>query len=272
MSESYRSRFSRLEIPDEMRQLDWSFLESSLSLPRPIPLEDQAILVWINGRALVPVDGGDAGSIHLYDLEHGLGELDPISALEAAWRTQHQTALARATKRFVDRAPTAIIQDPGSVQEALTALGNNALPDRDDLDADLALPARLGAVAPGCLFSRRIVGGGRFLRLHDKLFKLVTLREYTRIFERAIEPDMFRELIELPLRSTPANYLDAIEANRPAIHAAARSPLRNKMSTSRIVFDGITLLPIYIDQIGGIFATYLENLELDLKMSALGRV
>jgi hypothetical protein len=260
-------RFRRLEIPEE-RQRDWDFVELALGLPRPVPLEEADICVFVNGRAFVPTDSDGAGADHmlLHDVRRPLQATQPFKDLEEAWHEQHATLLKGLRKRFVDSIPLDILRDPTSADQAADLIGGHISTD-GVLDANKRLDA-LPAEAPDSVL-HRLFGHGRFLRLHDKLYDLVTLREYVAIFARAIAPETFRELERLPLTTPPEVYLEGIAGSLDQIHVKARSPLRNKMTTSRVVLGGITLLPIYIDPVAGLFEAYTGELEKQLKLASL---
>ena len=60
-----------------------------------------------------------------------------------------------------------------------------------------------------------------------------------------------------------------MEKSLEAVHAKARSPLRNKMLTCRLVLNGVTLLPIYREPSEALFAAYRKLLERRVAVSAL---
>lgn len=249
----FLDRFSRLEIPEARRNLDWRFLDTPLRLPRPVPLEAHPVVAVLDGRALVPTEGppGDGEpSLILYDLVRGLQPLDAPDTLEESWLDEHRSTLEDRARRWRNTVPTDILREPVLRDEARTALERT-------LD---------GATSP---LLGHLLGEGRLLRLQDALYDLRTLHEYAAIFERAIEPRLFRTLQALPPTAPPEAWLAEIEANLDGIHGKARSPLRNKMSTSRLVVDGVTLLPIYLEGFDGLLERYVELLDARLRLDAL---
>ena len=269
---TFADRFQRLEIPED--SVDFSFVETQLSLPRPLPLESEPILVMANGRAFIPgSDTPDGHTILLYDQCRILVELGSFAQLEASWRHESLAKVQRQATRFKARIPAAVLREPSLMAEASQMLwAEGPGPDEPIPEAHKAIPAGKGgleAVVDDSVACRHLVGHSRFLRIHDKLYDLVDLREYIQIFERAIEPAMMRTLMEVPLTSPSEVYLELIEASLDQFHPRARSPLRNKISTSRVVFNGVTLLPIYSESAGGLFEGYGELLERKLKLEAL---
>jgi hypothetical protein len=271
------ARFSRLEIPAERRRADWSFLEAGLQLPSPLPLEEHPLLLLVNGRALVPAEnepGGGPGLL-LHGPWHALEETATPAKLETRYREAPTGEVERSVRRFVATVPVALLDDPARLAEAVELL-EQAGPARGGPlpDADRALPQRdVADLAPrddGSLFTRELVGHARLLRLHGKLYDLVTLHEYVRVFEKALEPELLRTLATLPATAAPAELLGLLEANLGAIHPRARSPLRNKLGTCRALVNGVTLLPLYREEAVNLFATYRQLLERDLKLAALG--
>ncbi len=272
-------RFAKLEIPEERRHLDWSFLEQRVSLSRPLPLEDHALLVLVNGRALVPANRKPAASrsIMFYGPRHALKELETPADQEAAYLSRHEKALSREQKRFYDSIPPSIISEPELVRDATDLVkAESPCPDDEEFpqqDRAIAATARghLAPVEQDALLCRYLVGHGRMLRIHHKLFELVTLREYLSIFEKAVEPDCYRRLQQVPDTASPDELLQLIEESLNDIHAKARSPMRNKLNSCRVVFNGVTLLPIYQEQAEGLFSTYAALLARQVKLDALAR-
>jgi hypothetical protein len=283
-SSSFVERFSRLEIPEERKRLDWRFLEEPLNLPLPLPLAGERLLVLVNGRALTPVaapPGGERGVV-FYRQEHALEEGESPAAAEASYREWNRQALEREQRRFLASVPTSIIREPLLVSEAIEILEHSGAADRWPEEAKALaattadhLPPLHGAApttsAEAGLLSAQLTGYARLLRLHDKLYDLLSLREYVRIFEKAIEPGCFRRLQALPESAAPQEMLDVIAASLDQIHARARSPLRNKMECARVRFNGITLLPLYREPASALFEGYGQLLQRHLKVEALRR-
>ncbi len=245
MASSFLDRFRQLEIPEEKRRVDWSFLDEPLALPVPLPLQPLALLGLVEGRIWEPVDRAPSrDSIRFYGAPAALEERGTAAELEARWLADHAAELERQGKRFLDAIPTDVLRE--RADEALDILQLNA-PTSSLLD------------------------GQRLLRIHDKLYNLMTLHEYARIFEKAIEPDFFRALQALPATCSPEEMLGHIEASLPKIHKKARSPLRNKMECTRLLLDGVTLLPVYREPAAGLFSAYHKVLERRIKVGVLQR-
>ncbi len=243
MASSFLDRFRQLEIPEEKRRVDWSFLDQSLALPEPLPLADRPLVVLMNGRLLEPADEAPAGdSIVFYRQPLALVERGTAAAVEADWLVAHKDELARQAKVFVDSIPTEVVR----------------------LRADEGLEI-LQLNSP----KTRLLDGERLLRIHGKLYNLVTLHDYARIFEKAIEPTAFRALQALPPTCTPVEMLAQIAELLPQIHKKARSPLRNKMECARLVVGGITLLPVYREPAAALFDAWRRLLERQIKVDVL---
>lgn len=275
----YLDRFANLEIPEDRRHLDWSFLEQKVSLTRPLPLEQHPILVLVNGRALVPGDRRPAASrsILFYDRRHALRELDSPGDQEAAYLEQNKKMLKREQKRFYDAVPPGILGEPQLVRETEELIRAEAafsddgdLPQRGKAVASTAR-GHLDPVVQQALLCRHLLGHARMLRIHHKLFDLLTLREYLSIFKKAVDPPCYQRLQRVPDTATPEEMLQLIEESLDAIHAKARSPMRNKLASCRVVFNGVTLLPIYQEDAEGLFASYAALLERQVKLDALAR-
>jgi hypothetical protein len=241
---SFLERFKKLEIPEEKRRIDWSFLEESLALPEPLPMGGHNLACIMYGKMLVPTDQRPTGDwILFYGEPLALTLLAQSGELEARWREQHQPELERQGKRFLDGIPTEIMRD--HLDEALEILQLNA--------------------------PRDLFGGERILRIHGKLYNLVTLQEYVRIFQKAIDPGLFSELQAMPATCTPEEMLAKIAGSLPLIHKKARSPLRNKMDTARAQIGGVTYLPIYREAAQGMIDVHRQMLERELKVAILKR-
>lgn len=270
---SFLDRFTRLEIPEERRNLDWTFLDAKLDLPRPLPLEAPELWVLINGRVLVPEDRAPAEAearVLFYAEHHALVEAAGPEAREAAYRADHEKALGREAKRFYDSAPGAIVAEPMLMLQAIDVLRASAPQAVGPLPGDgKAVSGALSPVRDASLLATRLTGHLRLMRIHAKLYDLVTLKEYARIFEKAIEPALFRRLQTMDDTVTPEAMLALIEANKDAIHAKARSPLRNKMATARVTFNGVTLLPIYREPAQALLDAHAKLLSHDLKLKSL---
>jgi hypothetical protein len=247
-SPGFADRFRRLEIPDDKRRADWSFLEAALDLPRPLPLEEEPILILASGRAFVAAEAAPSGpAIWLYDRAHALVPVDAPSKQETRWRETNAKTLEKVKKRFFGTIPPSVLTEPALVRDALSLL---------DVEKDASAFARL-------------VGESRLLRLHGKLYDLKTLQEYSSTFARAIEPDFYRKLQALPATVAPEELLALIERSLDQVHAKARSPLRNKLLSTRVVLDGITLLPIYREPAAALFEALGSRLERVLKAEVL---
>lgn len=256
-----RDRFGRIEIPAD-RQVDLTFLDAVLALPRPLPIEEHVVAAFIGGRVWVP--GAGTGRIHLYDLDEPLIEHLP-DAVESAWRDQHARALTAATRSARGQVPVAILTDPIALESARAAVRGRLpeeIPDRSRVLA--GQPAHTDGSA-----LLRVVGHARLLRLHDKLYDLATLPEYVAKFSKAIEPDALAALNALPATADPADFLAVIANHLEHIHPKARSPLRNKMDTSRVVLGGITLLPLYVGPSRALFDRYAARLCDGMRLLAL---
>ncbi|MBT3223169.1 MAG: hypothetical protein HN348_29190, partial [Proteobacteria bacterium] len=175
---TFADRFQRLEMPED--SVDFSFAEARLSLPRPLPLESQPLLVMVNGRAFIPGPeaplDGDSAKIILYDQCRSLVELGSFAQLEAAWRQDSLAKIQRQISRFSAGIPAVVLREPQLMAEAREILwaegpGRNApIPE-----AGKALASAEGgfeAVIDDSVACRQLVGHNRFLRLHDKLFDL----------------------------------------------------------------------------------------------------
>ena len=246
MPSSFLDRFQKLEIPEARRRVDWSFLDAALALPEPLPLADRPLLVLLQGRALEPVGhlpDPDGDSLIFYRDPVALVAREEAAAAEAAWEARHEGALAREARRWLDGIPTEILRE--RQDEAREILQLNAPPTS-------------------------LLAGERLLRIHGKLYNLVTLQDYTRIFEKAIDPGLFRELVAMPATCTPAEMLAKIAASLPLVHKKARSPLRNKMECARAVIGGVTLLPIYREPAAALWDAWRRLLERRVKVAALG--
>jgi hypothetical protein len=270
----FGGRFAQLEIPEEKKRLDWSFLDTGLALPSPLPLEAPSIFALVNGRMLVPAEGAPAPgrSLILYDREHALVEGGSPGKQEASWLERNAADLQRQRKRFFDAVPPAVLNDPLLLEQATDILEAStptvARPD----EAKAIASEGAGELAPlseTSLVASRLTGWSRLLRIHGKLYDLVTLKEYMAIFEKAVEPATFRSLQSVPDKASPDEVLAKIEASLEAIHAKARSPMRNKMKSSRVVFNGVTLLPMYREPAGSLLAAISKLLERTLQVEAL---
>jgi hypothetical protein len=243
MASSFLDRFRQLEIPEEKRRIDWSFLDASLPLPEPLPLGDLPLCAVIDGRLLEPVDAPPTGdSLLFYGEPVSLEARGTAETAEAQWLARHRAELERQGRAFLDAIPTAIVRE--RADEALSILQLNA-PTQGLLD------------------------GQRLLRIHDKLYNLQTLHEYARIFEKAIDAAFFRQLQALPATCTPGEMLALIGGALPKIHKKARSPLRNKMECTRLVVARQTLLPVYREPVAGLFSAYRKLLERRIKVGVL---
>jgi len=241
---SFLERFKKLEIPEEKRRIDWTFLDECLALPEPLPLGGHSIACIFQGKIMVPVDRQPSGDwILFYRDPLALESRGQLNDLEAQWKQTHQAELERQAKRFLDGIPTDIVRD--HLDEAI---GSGA--------AQLEARAR---------------DEERLLRIHGKLYNLVTLQEYAKIFEKAIDPGLFAELQAMPRTVTPQEMLAKIAANLPKIHKKARSPLRNKMDTARLQIDGVIHLPIYREAAQGMIDVHRQSLERELKVGILKR-
>lgn len=269
-------RFRKLEIPEERRSIDWSFLERPFELPMGLPLQDCPIFAVINGRVLLPSGGPPAleRSILFYGEAEGLDEGETAAALEARYRASHHEALAREQRLFRDAVPPSVLGEPALLREAVALLsGSSPGPDGGLPGREQALPAtaegHLEPRAADSVLVGRIVGFSRILRIHEKLYNLLTLHEYARIFERAIEPELFASLQRNPATISPRDMLAQIEAGLEGIHAKARSPLRNKMEGMRLVVNGVTLLPLFREEAAGLFQVYGELLAVQARIEVL---
>jgi hypothetical protein len=243
----FLDRFKQLEIPEEKRRIDWSFLDESLALPEPLPLAEFSLVCLLNGQAWEPVDQPPGAKSILF---HGdpvdLVERATATAAEEAWRASHERELARQAQLFLDGIPTGILRDTTRVEEALEILQLNAPPTA-------------------------LLDNERLLRIFGKLYNLVTLHDYARIFEKAIDPGFFRELQALPATVTPEEMAAKIAGSLTLIHKKARSPLRNKLECARVVLDGVTLLPLYREPAASLFEAWRRILERRLKVEVLKR-
>ncbi|MBI3267539.1 MAG: hypothetical protein HYZ53_00845 [Planctomycetes bacterium] len=275
---SFLDRFQRLELPEDRKGLDWAFLDAPLGLPEPLPLQEHTLLVLVNGHALLPADAPpeEVRSIRFHGEPHALTPAQPPSEAETAYRERHASQLSRGAKRFLDSIPVKILDDRTLLESAADLLRIQGSGSETSAPfADRSLAARgAGDLAPSSassVFFSRLVGLARLLRIHEKLYDLVTLQEYARVFEKAIQADFFRKLQTLPATVAPEEMLRLIEESLDAIHAKARSPLRNKLSTCRLVVNGITLLPIYREAARGLFESYARLLDRKLKLDTLER-
>jgi hypothetical protein len=242
---SFVDRFQRLEIPEAKRRIDWSFLDTTLALPEPLPMAEQPLLVVLGGRALEPTFGPTGEDwIDFYRQPLALVPRGLVADAEAAWRHSHAAELERQGRRFLDGIATAVLRERAG--EAIEILTLNA-------------PAR------------GLLDGEKLLRVHGKLFNLLTLHDYARIFEKAIDPGFFRELMALPATCAPADMLARIAASLPLIHKKARSPLRNKMECARAMIGGVTYLPVYREPAANLFTAWLHLLDREVKVTALAR-
>jgi hypothetical protein len=245
MASSFIDRFRQLEIPEEKRRVDWTFLDETLALPGPLPLEAQPIVAVIDGKLYEPQDAAPTrDSLFFYGAPVALETRATATVAETAWRGTHDAELQRLGSRFIGTIPTDVLRD--RADEALSIL-------------------ELNAPTPN------LFDGQRLLRVHDKLYNLQSLHEYTRIFEKAIDPELFRQLQALPPTCTPAEMLAAIAQSLPKIHKKARSPLRNKMECTRLVVGGVTYLPVYREPSAGLFTAYRKLLERRIKIEVLAR-
>jgi hypothetical protein len=244
---SFSERFARLEIPEEKRRVDWSFLDESLALPEPLPMGELPLACVMNGQVSAPADAspdGDGDWILYYAAPLALEARGTTRELEARWKAQHAAELERQAQRFLDGIPTEILR--GRVDEALEILQLNA--PRDHLFA-----------------------AERILRIHHKLYNLVTLKEYAKIFEKAIDPGFFHELQAMPANVTPEEMLARIAGSLTLVHKKARSPLRNKMECARARIGGVTYLPLYREAAAGMLDAQRKLIERQLKVTILER-
>jgi hypothetical protein len=274
---SFLDRFGKLEIPAERRRVDWGFLEAPLVLPRPLPLEEHALLVLVNGRALAPRASAprDGRSVVFFEEAHALEELPAPEAAEQEYRQRHARELERLARAFDGSVPAAVVAEPALCAEALEALrlggpAAAAVPPRPEQRLAASAAGHLEPRADGSLLFA-LAGWSRLLRLHGKLYDLLTLKEYARIFERAIERELFAQLLAQPETVAPAQMLALIEGSLDAVHAKARSPLRNKMGTARLVVNDVTLLPVYREPAAGLWEALARLLDRKLKVAALER-
>lgn len=275
---TFVDRFARLEIPEEKRRLDWAFLDAPLSLPADRPLTSFPLLALVNGRALVPREAPSANgrSILFYGETHGLDEIAPPGQQESDYFARNARELAQEEKRFFDSVPASIVREPLLVSEALRILRDNEPPSDAPIPEENsaivgAASGRLSPIADRSLFFSQLLGYSRLLRIHGKLYNLLTLKEYARIFEKALDPGFARVLQEFPETATPDEVLGLIERSLDLIHAKARSPLRNKMKSCRLVFNGVTLLPVYREPAEALFTAHQKLLERRLKADILAR-
>lgn len=258
-------RFGNLEIPTD-RQLDLAFLDGPLSLPRPLPAEAHAVAAYVGGRVYLPADGPVEGDrIILYDLVRALVPATPAS-LETAWRAAWAGPLAAVASQVRGQVPVRVLSDAGAldaVREALRARLPAELPDRHRV-----IPGGVAHTDDSAWL--RVVGQARLLRLADKLYDLQTLHEYTQRFAKAVDADVLQKLAALPLEAPPEVHLEVIAQNLDKIHPKARSPLRNKLDTTRVVLGGVTLLPLYLGPAAALFDRYAERLGDQLRLDVLG--
>lgn len=257
-------RFGNLEIPAD-RQLDLAFLDGPLSLPRPLPFEEHGVAAYVGGRVYVPGDGDTRDRVVVYDLVRSLVPLNP-GAQEEAWRQQRAGALAALATQVRGQVPVRLLTDVGAMNAARDAVRSrlpSELPDRHRV-----LPGSAAHTDASAWL--RVVGHARLLRLADKLYDLQTLHEYATRFAKAVDAEVMAKLAALPLDAPPERHLEVIAQNLDRIHPKARSPLRNKMDTTRVVLGGVTLLPLYLGPAAALFDRYAERLGSQLRLDALG--
>ena len=264
-----RARFSRLELPES--SIDWSFLDLVADLPRPLPVEEHRAWVAVQGRVFVPAEGsepveGSPGEILLYDLSRSLRPLDAPGQLERRWWESRAAALDAARRAFLARLPVALLQDEALVARALAELEPPAEEIPDKGKALQGAPSHEDGSDWLAL-----VGHSRLLSLDGKLYNLLTLHEYAAIFARALGERVTAAIRALSGEATPEAFLAAIERHLDDIHPKARSPLRNKMSTSRLRLWGISLLPVYTAPSSGLYDRYAQRLSRALHRSSLER-
>ena len=258
-------RFGNLEIPTD-RQLDLAFLDGPLSLPRPLPAEAHLVAVYAGGRVYVPSDGAIEGDrVVVYDLVRALVPSTPGS-LEVGWRTAWSGPLAAVATQVRGQVPVKVLTDAGALnaaREAVRARLPVEIPDRHR-----ALPGNATHTDDSAWL--RVVGQARLLRLADKLYDLQTLHEYAQRFAKAVDADVMQQLAALPLEAPPERHLEVLANNLDKIHPKARSPLRNKMDTTRVVVGGVTLLPLYLGPAAALFDRYAERLGDQIRLDVLG--
>ncbi len=258
-------RFGNLEIPTD-RQLDLAFLDAPLSLPRPLPAEEHVVAAYLGGRVFVPTEGTAEGDrIVVYDLVRGLAPLLP-DALERSWRDRWVGPLGAVATQVRGQVPVRVLNEVGAMNAARDALRGRLpaeIPDRHR-----GLPGRPCNTDDSSWL--RVVGHARLLRLAGKLYDLQTLHEYAQRFAKAVDPDVMAKLAALPLDAAPERHLEVIAQNLEKVHPKARSPLRNKLDTTRVVVGGVTLLPIFLGPIGALFDRYAERLGNTIRLDVLG--
>jgi hypothetical protein len=229
----------------------------------------------VNGRCFLPGDGaaspGQAGSSQamvLYDQTHALVETDGPGARERAWLGRHEKPLAKLKKRVRDSIPAGVLTEPRLMAEARSLL-EAGLPDARPADERLAVAGAVTPVAPDGSAAAGLVGWSRLLIIHRKLYDLRTLHEYASIFAKAIDPALQALITALPATVPPEELLALLERNLDKLHAKARSPLRNKLLSSRVVLNGVTLLPMYREPAAALLDAHAALLQRRLRLEVL---
>jgi hypothetical protein len=116
----------------------------------------------------------------------------------------------------------------------------------------------------------------RSLILEDRVYTLLTFKEYLVKFEESIEPKFYESTTKL-LESknlTPEEFTKYLDDNSDNIHPKAFPRIKNKIRhsdrSSRLFLDGIYWIPEYYGNISAIVDSYKSMIEMKIKVESTG--
>jgi hypothetical protein len=267
---------------DDIKIID-AELEAPLNIAMPpVFTRDEAQIFYRGHVFLLSPKVGD-NHIKVYTETFGLEETDCPKMQEDAYFAGNKAAFDRLKQDFAERVLNGVSYLGGkfvSSGKISPLLGSELVKRIEATYSKLAKPAKqadagkglIAKLNDGSVFGSEMIGCERVLVMDKKIYDLLSLQEYIKIFESAIDSKYYKELNELAASATPEEIAKNITDHKDKIHRKVVPKVRNNIwhsnRSAKLFLDGAYWIPQFRASYADSVALYKSLLEKKLKIDA----
>lgn len=266
---------------------DIKIIDAELALPLNIPAppifsRDEAQVLYGGHVFLLSPKVGD-NYIKVYTETFGLEETDCPKMQEDSYFAGNKAAFDKLKQDFAERVLNGVSYFGGKFVSSgrLSPLLSSELIKRiEEGYSKLTKPAKqpdsgnglIAKLNDGSVFCSEMIGCERVLVMDNKIYDLLSLQEYIKIFETAIDSKYYKELNEFAISATPEEIAKNITEHKDKIHRKVVPKVRNNIwhsnRSAKLFLDGAYWIPQFRADYSGSAALYKSLLEKKLKIDA----
>lgn len=251
-----------------------------LSIPLKIPIfSADEMQVFYNGHIFtLTKNSSKEAMIKVYTIEYGLNEEKSPKLQEDEYFKTNMAEVSKVKEEFLKKVVIGMpdsCSDKSLEKQACSTLVEKINHAYDIAEHPYKAPPGKGLIPKlydDSIFNTYVGDFERAVLLDGKVYRLETIQEYLSMFQKAIEPKLYKELEKKSALMTPEEVFKELTDNRHKVHPWGFPFIRNKIwynnKSFKIFLDGIYWIPKFVNTSKNAEERYRSAIEMKIKTDA----